>query len=554
MQAKDWGTHQLSEFLASITTFEDEASALLGAIERTAEALEAEIGLVVRNGEVIASIGLCPDEPDVDVLLSARHAESAPVNTAIAGPCAVGTADLEDGAGTLIMLARAGGSAFDRAESILLSNMGRTLGLVLRMLRTLESERAALTRLEARQELLERLTRIQRSISHRAPLQEVLDSITEGLRQLTGDEVTGLRLVDPDDPRYLNLVSASGVDDRMMELVNRTGIDAGAGGVAYSERRLVVIEDYEDSESAIAEFARYGMQVAMGAPVHIDGEVAGSLVSASYVPGRTYSPEEQEMLVAMAEHASLALTDAKTLEAMREARRAKDLFLAMVSHELKTPLTVMMGTLHTLRSHGDALEGDTRDELITAGLVRGADLKRLIDMLLKGARGELAGAAQNVFLPALVRDSIKGFDTSKRVEPAIVPEIWTLVDPVAFHQIIGVLMENAITHSPDDATVTVEVSVVRSTLRVEVRNPGSLPLGLDRADLFKPFQRGEDVRAPGVGLGLYIAHQLAESIGGHLEADQRDGEVAFWLALPFTEGKARASRPDEDSALEERLP
>ena len=53
----DWSTHQLAEFLAAVSSFKDEASATRGAIERAAEAFEAEVGAIVRNGSVVSSVG-----------------------------------------------------------------------------------------------------------------------------------------------------------------------------------------------------------------------------------------------------------------------------------------------------------------------------------------------------------------------------------------------------------------------------------------------------------------------------------------------------------------
>jgi PAS domain S-box-containing protein len=163
--------------------------------------------------------------------------------------------------------------------------------------------------LRERQDLLERLSRIQRSISHGAPLQQVLDAITDGAAQLLGDPIAAILLVDADAPDRAAVVAAKGLADDLVEAVGD-----GAGGRAIAEERLVVVEG--------------GPQPAIAAPLREHGAVMGSLVVAASEPGRTYGDSEQEALLALAEHAGLALTDARTIE--RRERLADARYRAMI--------------------------------------------------------------------------------------------------------------------------------------------------------------------------------------------------------------------------------
>lgn len=394
-----------------------------------------------------------------------------------------------------------------------------------------------------RQKLLERLTKIQRSISHRDSLKDVLDAITAGAAELLEDEVVGLRLIDPDDPAYMVMVSTSGVKKSLTELLRRRPVGQGAGGRAIVENSLVVIESYYEASDALPEFAAERLQTAMAAPVHEEGKVVGSLTVASYKPGRSYSKAEQEVLLAFAEHVSLALTDAKTVHEMREAERTKDMFLAMVSHELKTPLTVIMGTLHTLQRHEKRLPKAVRDELLEAAFERGQELEKLIDRLLKGARAELAGARHEVFLPDLVADAASGFEGSRALTIGTIPELLISVDAGAVHDVVGILLENAVAHSPQGTAISVDAAVEGTAVTITVSNEGTLPESVDRADLFQPFRRGTD-ESSGVGLGLYIAARLAETLDGDLSVDSAEGIVSFSLRFPiisFEEGPSKES-------------
>ena len=397
----------------------------------------------------------------------------------------------------------------------------------------------SLETLRERHKLLERLTKIQRSVSHGAPLQEVMDAITIGASELLGDEIAGVRLIDPEDPSYVELVSVVGVTQEQYKSLRRGPVGEGAGGRAIAENRLVIINDYATAPSGIPALAVDRLQSAMAAPVREGGRVVGSLVVATYEPGRTYSPEEQEALLSLAEHASVALTDARAVEAMREAQHAKDMFLAMVSHELKTPLTVIMGTLKTLQKHDATLTPELREEMLASAFARGRELERLIDRLLQGSRAELAGFKQHVFLPDLVMEAARGFEQMSRVKVEEIPEAFVFTDSIAVQKIIGILLENAVSHSPKESEIVLAGDVVDGEVTLHVTNVGSLPEGLDHATLFLPFNRGPDARSSGVGLGLYIASRLALSTDGRLSAGTGPGTVTFSLALPLPQAEQR---------------
>ena len=384
--------------------------------------------------------------------------------------------------------------------------------------------------LQKRQKLFEKLTRVQRSISHGSPLDEVLDAITVGANQLIGDGVVALRLIDEDDPSHCVIVSSCGLRDDLQTTLRRMPVGQGAGGRAIRENRLIVIHDYATSEAGLEALVKDGLQAAMAAPVLEKGEVTGSLVVASYQLGRTYSEVEQEALTALAQHASLALTDAKAVEALREAQRSKEMFLAMVSHELKSPLTVILGTLHTLRRHHKSVSEEIRAEMLASAYERANELAALVNRVLEGARAELAAAEEEMVLADLIRTSLRGFDSARPLFVADIPVATVRVDPGAVRQIVGILLENAVSHSPENDQVTIE-SNVGEEVTITVINQGSLSEE-DRTTLFEPFSRGSGAKSDGVGLGLYIASRLASAIGGSLSAESHEGRVRFALSFP----------------------
>ena len=325
---------QLAEFLAAVSSSPDAPTAVRSALERAAEAVEADVAAAVTGGEVTVAVGLPPRELPTGAVVAIADGEARPLDVPALGPCRAIVLSVEDTPPSKLVLCRAGEDGFSREEESLLRGMARVLELSLNSLRLLERERALRARSEAqaaenarlladrqhRQMLLERLSKIQRSIVDRADPQEVLNSIVSGACELVGDEIATLRLTDPNDPSQLVLVASHGIDKRLRAGIERRPVSEGAAGRALSEGGLVVVEDYPRHPNADPALAASRVQSAIATPVHEKGVAVGSLAVGSHRPGRTYSSTEQEMLIAFAEHASIALTDAKIVaDALHQA-------------------------------------------------------------------------------------------------------------------------------------------------------------------------------------------------------------------------------------------
>jgi diguanylate cyclase (GGDEF)-like protein len=326
----NWSTQQLAEFLVAVANSADAPSAMLCAMQWASEVLEAEVSAVVVHGAVIKMIGFPRGSVPVDGLLAAVEDATHLLRLPGVGELRSMTVPIEEVEGHLIV-ARSGVDGFQPEEIGLLRAMGRSLSMTLRTLRMLDQERTLraegelraqenvrlLAMLQERQVALERLAKIQASISRRAPLPEVLEAVVEGARALLGDEVVGLRLVDHDDPSQMTMVSSLGVSHAMLAAAMRTPVSKGAGGRAIVEDRVVVVSDYQNTDLAIDEFVGDRLQCALAAPIHEDGRAVGSITVATHRAGREYSETDCEMLVALADHASIALNDAKAVDQMR---------------------------------------------------------------------------------------------------------------------------------------------------------------------------------------------------------------------------------------------
>ena len=402
--AASWAPQQLSEFLGAVSRCQDEAEAAREGVERAAESVEAECAALVRGGTVVASVGW----PRFDVperrLVALAAAGDGVVEVPGAGPCPAFVVPLE-GSGAELVIARAGAD-FTAEERTLLRGMTRGLALTMRLLVTIEGERGLRARadqaaaenvrlletLRKRQRVLEAMARIQRAISRREPLEGVLETIVGAAGELLGDDAPALVLIDPDDPGWLTIAAQHGYDAVLAEDDGRHRIGVGVTGRAVAEARLIVVEDYPSMPDASGPWLRHGLQAAMAAPVHEDGRVIGSLLLSSFRPGRVFSRAEQDMLSSFAEHASLALTDARRVDtmlhqALHDALTGlpnRALFTDRIQHALiqgrrrGTACGVIFLDLDRFKTVNDSLGHGAGDELLVA-------VARRIDESLRSA-------------------------------------------------------------------------------------------------------------------------------------------------------------------------
>jgi diguanylate cyclase (GGDEF)-like protein len=326
-----WATQQLAEFLAVLAGASDDLSALDDGLECLAYWFAADACAFLRGPSVEASRGWAGRHPGEEVLAAASSEETG-VLVPGTGWCETVAIGVDKEAGTTLLMARAG-KAFTAEEVGLLRSMARVFGLGLRLLgsvvverqhvednrRHLDQNNALLATVRERQALLEHLAEIQHKISSRRSLNEVLDAITQGAAELLGEEMVGLRLIEEAEPDMMTLVSAVGMTSELLVHFARAPLGTGIAGRAIVEDLLCVAEDYPGADGMLEGFAHDGVRAAMAAPVHLAGRAIGSLAVASRREGRTYTEAERNILVGFADHAGLALNDARTVQAMDKA-------------------------------------------------------------------------------------------------------------------------------------------------------------------------------------------------------------------------------------------
>ena len=249
---------------------------------------------------------------------------------------------------------------------------------------------------------------------------------------------------------------------------------------------------------------------------------------------------------------------------LRRADQIRRDFVANVSHELRTPLTAIRGYVEAL-SEDDTNADDRRRFLEIIGR-QTQRMERLVKDLLRLARLDagqetldLVACDTRLLVEGVVDDLESAAEERRqRVEVRIAPDA-TIVraDPAKLHDALRNLVANAITYSPEQSTIRVEVAPVdgRMTMSVSDEGPGIPEEDLSR--VFERFYRVDKSRARdpgGTGLGLAIVKHLIELHGGAVRVENREGVGAkFTIALLMTivcalAGCTRAPAPPPQSA------
>ena len=222
---------------------------------------------------------------------------------------------------------------------------------------------------------------------------------------------------------------------------------------------------------------------------------------------------------------------------LRQVDVARKEFIATASHELRTPIFSLAGFVELLQD--EDLDEDTRREFLETMSEQVARLQKLSVDLLDLSRldagslelhpeeidlSELARSIVNEFTPALADHAT---DLDLRL-PEQGPE--AVCDPERVAQIMRILLDNALRHTPAGTHVTVRADRSNGAAGFTVADAGpGLPDG-SRAKVFERFYTGDAAR--GAGLGLAIARELAERMDGRLRVSSQPGGTVFTLELP----------------------
>lgn len=356
-------------------------------------------------------------------------------------------------------------------------------------------------------------------------------------------------------PSYLVLLTRRESGPLALELA--TG-EAGPEELSLEEPHLQALIR---SERAIALGADLGLPFPDGLwlPLTLKGELHGCLIVGPRKSGLPYRSQARRLLASLGQQLALWLQNAQLvdqvirqtkeleqIEALKQADRLKDEFLSIISHELRTPISIIKGFGSVLKVELDGRVTDQHhyyldkmlsatgmlsylvNDLLDMSRIRAGKLRLNPDALLfrevveevSGSLGPMASERGQVIVPDIPDDLPRVYGDRQRIA-----------------QVLANLLSNALKFSPDGGTIWVEARAEAGELLCEVRDEGC---GIEPEDLPKLFQRFTQLdmtatrQTGGTGLGLSISKSLIEAQRGRIGVLSTPGRGStFWFTLPL---------------------
>ena len=254
------------------------------------------------------------------------------------------------------------------------------------------------------------------------------------------------------------------------------------------------------------------------------------------MPGPLLTPDGRRLLDALCDQAAVAIERISLAKGLDEARvlaeteRLRGALLTSISHDLRTPLASILGTVSSLRSFPERYGPAEREELLATLQDEAERLNRFVSNLLDMTRiesGAIELKLELIDVTEIVGSALQRAGNvlaGHRVEVAIEPELPMLrLDVVLFEQVLFNLLDNAAKYSPAGSRIDIRATRDGELVEIEVvdEGPGIPPADFER--IFDKFYRvhAQDRRRAGTGLGLAICRGFVEALGGWIVARNR---------------------------------
>lgn len=284
-----------------------------------------------------------------------------------------------------------------------------------------------------------------------------------------------------------------------------------------------------------------GMGSAVIVPLAARNTVLGALLVYTPSPGGI---RQRALVEQAAARVALALANSQLrhavsrFEAAQVAARFREELMAGVSHDMQTPLAVLLGSIRALQS-GEDLSAEERARLYERMGRRGVQLRRLVQQFLDYSR--LGAGRPIVVRPALtdvaaaIADVEADVAGRRPVRVDVPPDLPpAFVDPDRLDQVLSNLVSNAVKFSPPGSPIYLGARANEREVDIVVADRGRGMSKLDLVNVFEKFRRGSGaVGTTGSGLGLYVSRAIVEASNGTLRAASRLGEGSrFTVTLP----------------------
>ncbi len=399
---------------------------------------------------------------------------------------------------------------------------------------------------------LETLYRVSMEIGAGIDLEPLLKRIVETTAQIMGAHGAVVYLQNEETAEY-RAAAAHGVE---LESADDLGphVLAGSGPIGKTAFDLRPVRHGETGSVPFSVPGVQGRAASMLAVPLVQGSQAlGVLVALDKTGG--FTNDDQEFLSLFASQVAVQIRNSQLFEHTKSLDRLKSEFVAVVSHETRTPLTSVKGALELLVDERYFKNNEQQVKLLTIAHANAERMLLLINDILDFSKLESASLPMTIERQRLepvvqqAANNLRMLIEERRIQleldlPSNLPD--ALIDAHRIAQVLTNLLSNAIKFSPAGGCIEVAARTVGKEVRVEVRDHGEGIAAKDVPKLFRKFQQidsGATRKVGGTGLGLVICKGIVEQHGGHVGVETEPGEgSAFWFTIPAAEAHVAEAR------------
>jgi signal transduction histidine kinase len=352
--------------------------------------------------------------------------------------------------------------------------------------------------------------------------------------------------------------------DRIRHFAPLPGWKTPEARVLEAGKALLFSEIIDPAEEGIAQGSEHanvmraaGVRSMMALPLHARKRTLGVLTFVGAESGRRYSKRDLAVAEEFARRVATGIDNAWLYEQARRATRARDDLMAIVSHDLKNPLSAILIGIASITqdpSAGDPARFRKHLERMERGAQR---MSRLIQDLLDTASiqgGRLSVAATPLEVAPQIAEALETMQTMAASKclclesklPAEIPAV--CADSARFQQVLVNLLSNAIKFTTEGGTISVGAEASEGIVTFSVRDTGPGIAEADVSRLFDRFWQARRTARLGTGLGLFIVKGIVETHGGKIWVESKLGVGStFFFTLPAAASRADEPRPESVS-------
>jgi signal transduction histidine kinase len=437
----------------------------------------------------------------------------------------------------------------------------------------LEQEEREKANVGTRLSELSALFQLSTTLNLQLQLEDLLEIVVRRVVSTLQAQQASIMILDP-ETQVLETRASYGLES---EFARNARKKLGEGVAGWVAQRCEAVQ--LDAGAGLGAFqgqhkANRNITSALSLPLQVGERCVGVLNVNRINHPEVFQVHHREVLQLFAEHVGSVIERAGVMERLgrraskleavnlklSELNHLKDTFLSTASHELKTPLTSVIGYAELLDDNDERMTHEQRGEFLRRLRAEAGRLLSMIEDILDLARiesGKLTLRCVSMSVNEVAHSAVEttrmlarkhGVELIEQFDP-LLPHV--ALDEVKLRQALVNLLVNAVKFSPERGKVVLETLRDGDFLRIQVVDQGEGIAPDDSAHIFELFGQGErGAREGGLGIGLHLVKRITELHGGHVGVNSRDGEgSAFWLRLPLgVTGPAQATEAAREAA------